>query len=834
MIPITFWEVIRGILLFVCFTLLPGVIAVYFIHSHLRTVETLALSFGWSLLLNVVIAYAVHFVGSSLEAYIFVILVWDVVGSGVILWKSFGHGYRLKEEAFETWLYCGLVLGIGAIWFVVILQNGPRIDYDWDHWFHIAHAREVIESHQIIPPNPYWPDEDLFEAFGMWHTLLGAVGRSASLSMTVLWRIGNAYMAALGFIIIYSIAGSFFIKRFDRLLAALVFLASGVGAMQITRTFLYPWGSATLLLWISLALLFKYLKYPSRRSILSAVAIGLVPLFIHPQEYIFLCFSAFALGMSGLLLNLFRRCIPVSSSRIWRFFLALMLIGVPFLLLKYPGTVASLSNTSSDAGSDNMKMPLYEDRIAKFLAMAFPYYYKSGLLLHSLIPFTLLTLLFSILLVRRVDSKTGWFLLIMTWGPTLAALLPGLSWITHLVLKETYAWRLLNLVPTPIVWSAVISMGTIDLFRADRFVRADENGWRRGNWIYTVLSVTLLVGVALGVTVVVKYDELTPSNSTEKPLRFRAVYEKLDRLDSNTAVILSDPMTSYTIPALTRHRVVLNEMSHGTRDDLLVRFADARRLLSDPTQSPDRAIATLEHYGVDFIIVNKFWIDRVFFPQTLFYSDYTLGFLSNNDDCFRLTYTDEAFEVFEYRRCEPTALRRKGLQPRDAVSIESVEYRIEYEVTNDLGLLGISLGDDESILSGHELPVDLYWRADEDIYESFAVWVELLCDYPGRSLPYSKFLRRRYEAKKGEVFGVEDFGWLPLPASDVDRQALLLQRFSLRVPPDLSGESCDLNAYVMSRRQALFDQEMLPVLLLEKEQMLSPIPLKQIERSIGD
>jgi hypothetical protein len=830
MIPITVWEVIRSLFFFIAFTVLPGLVIVYLLHSSLRMAEVVALTFGWSLGVNVVFGYAVHVGGGPLETYIAVVLAWDVLGCTVVLWKLLRQDAENHFRNLRDWLFPALVLVIGIIWFGVILQNGPRIDYDWDHWFHIAHTREVIESHQIIPPNPYWPDVELSEAFGMWHSLLAAVARSASLSVITLWRIGNAYMAALGFLIVYSTAGAFFSDRTKRLLAAVVFLGSGVGAMQITRTFLYPWGSTTLLLWTSLTLVFRHLKYKDRGSALSALVIGLIPVFIHPQEYLFVCFGLLALGTTGLLMQLAHRDIPIDWRRVWLFLLVLIVIGLPLLLIKYPGTLARVTGNNDENRSVNAGGELYADGIARYLAVVFPYYYKSGLLFHSLAPYTVVTLLLSLLVARTMDRPRGWFLLTMVWAPTLAALLPGLSWLTQLVLNETYAWRLLNLVPTPLIWSYVMMMGVSGRI-GEKDSSADvDNQPTWGRWIYLALSATLLFGTALGIVVIIKYDELTPGNSTDKPLRFRAMYETLDQIAEEPAVILSDPMTSYTIPGLTPHRVVLNERSHGGRDDLLVRFTDARRLLSDPIQSPEDAIDFLDRYDVDFILVNKFWIDRVFFPKIPFYSDYTLSFLGANTACFRQVYTDQGFDVFAYLHCSPEHLKNKGLAPHDAISMDDIGHRVDEDVSDQLKLLGYSLfRREESDSTNPELRVDLYWEAKEEILEPYAVWVELLCDYPGRGRALGGLLRKWYERQENQTLMVEDFGWLPIRLSGLEDQDLLVQPFSLEIPSNMTGESCDLKTYALTHYRASSEFKMLPALFIEREQTLPTIHLTEME-----
>jgi hypothetical protein len=261
-----------------------------------------------------------------------------------------------------------------------------------------------------------------------------------------------------------------------------------------------------------------------------------------------------------------------------------------------------------------------------------------------------------------------------------------------------------------------------------------------------------------------------------------------------------------------------------------VRFADARRLLSDPTQSPDDAISTLEQYDVDFIIVNKLWIDRVFFPKIPFYSDYTLRFLGANSACFRQIYTDMGFDVFAYLHCSPEHLKHKGGASQITISMDDIARRVDGDVSNQLKLLGYSLfGRDKSDSSNLELHVDLYWGAKKEILKPYAVWVELLCDYPGRDRALGGLLRKWYERQENQTLMVEDFGWLPIPPSGLENQDLLVQPFSLEIPFNMTGESCDLKTYILPHHSASSEFAMLPILFMEREQTLPNVHLTKID-----
>ena len=298
----------------------------------------------------------------------------------------------------------------------------------------------------------------------------------------------------------------------------------------------------------------------------------------------------------------------------------------------------------------------------------------------------------------------------------------------------------------------------------------------------------------------------------------------------DSAVVLSDPRTSYAIPGLTKHYVVLNEPSHGTREDMVIRFSEMREVLFSPYQSGEEALAALMRYDVNYIVVNRTLLNEIFFLQTPFYADFTLGFLRGNEACFKLRYTDAQFEVYEFTGCEPSEVRRKGRNREDDPSQgEDPEYRLDTPLAGNLSLQGFSFTGGPSITPGETLRVDLYWRARQPLYDPHAVWIDLLCPYPGIEQPYNKTLRKVNERLTGRIYGIESAAWLPVSPGGLDQGLLQMQTFRIQVPEMMVEGHCDLGLYILDRQQTMRDQEVLPVLLMEKRYTLPGARLGTVE-----
>jgi len=721
-----------------------------------------------------------------------------------------------------------ILIGLTLLWFGIIFIIGPRIDYGHDAWYHIAHIRQAIEDNQIPPENAYWPDLPLGNAYSVWHPILGAVAQSAGVSALVLWRIGNAFFAALALLVFYHLASTLFE---DTTLSLLVTLTV-MGAEKLTGTYVYPYGITNIMLWASLGSFFTYYKTHHGYTLLSATAIGLLPTLLHPQEFIFLCFGIAAFLAATLLYTGFGKHEPPEQPNIRAIitYLALLiLLGGPLLIARYPHIIQT--NVTADANSTSTSSGSFSPHpLAQTLDFLFPHSHKLSSFEVEFMPFKAIAVLISpFVLTQPLQEDKNRFLLALTWGPLLAFAVPGLSYVTRIILRETYAWRIIALIPEPLIIAATIQQALSQ--EATQYnKKSDISKWSLRaitGIVVILLSLNLIAKIAIGRQFNNEGSET--DLLTASPLQTRAMFENLDRAASNASIVLSDPWTSYAIPGMTKHTVVLNMPSHGGRNDMYIRFAEMRKLLSDPTQSREEAIETLERYDIDFIVVSKPQLnDYYYYFGTQFYSPYTLSLLRENVTCFENLYTDERFEIYQFTHCEPVQLELKG-QPKSAPFSGEIEQPTDWRPNEDLTLLGYSLLIDEPIAPSREISATLYWKAENTLDEPYAVWLELLCDYPGKKLPYGKGLRLLQERIKNANFETSVALWLPIPPAGLNKGDVLPQSLRLSLPPNLTSGTCDLNTYVIDREQVLYSSNGLPSLLMEQEYLHRGIKLGTVK-----
>ncbi|NOT34459.1 MAG: hypothetical protein HOP12_09850 [Candidatus Eisenbacteria bacterium] len=93
--------------------------------------------------------------------------------------------------------------------------------------------------------------------------------------------------------------------------------------------------------------------------------------------------------------------------------------------------------------------------------------------------------------------------------------------------------------------------------------------------------------------------------------RWESELRWLDRTPADRQVVLSDPITSYTIPMVTRHAVVTLLDQHSSPNDPLAidRMLDARDAL-DPHASWDRVREVVDRWGATMVVLNDRFVQE--------------------------------------------------------------------------------------------------------------------------------------------------------------------------------------------------------------------------------
>jgi hypothetical protein len=245
----------------------------------------------------------------------------------------------------------------------------------------------------------------------------------------------------------------------------------------------------------------------------------------------------------------------------------------------------------------------------------------------------------------------------------------------------------------------------------------------------------------------------------------------------------------------------LNEPWHGARPDLDERFRKARQLLSDPHQTSQSAVETLEDYDIEYIVINTAsWIDdpsRVIMP---FYSQQTLLFLERNSRCFEREYADATLHIYRYtHQCAGVALQGKD-QPAQLESKATAPVKVlGVQMTRDLTLVTVSLPPGGTVAPGQALDITLVWQAVEPVMQPYAISTEILCPYPELDRPYGKLFRKAREIRSGQALKANEFHWLTIPLGDVQSGQFIYEQVALDLPMNMGEGRCSVAVFLLGR-----------------------------------
>lgn len=819
MITITISELLRTTAALACFSILPGYLLTRLLFRKRRPTPflTAPISIGLGITTSIVASYAAELAKFSLSNFAYLMLGLDLAGSVMVaIGRVRGMRRRIRRPS-ALRLRSLVAFLIVFLSYGIIFRVGPRVRYTADAWYHITYIREAVETDSIVPGNALDEGAATPENVKRWHTILAAVAVIADVRVERLWWIGNAFVGALALAVTYSLARTILGGPSISIVAMIVFIATD----PLIQTYVYPWGIGYVLMWISLILVFRYLDTLEARSLVLGMLIGLSLNFVHGLEYIFVCFVILAICLARSVAYFCRQANSSEIARLWMVLGVLLLVGVPVFVLNYPGKIQS-NLTHLKRVEDAVGFGLYPHATAQVLAALSPPLRLSGVFIQELSFFGLMALPLSLLILSSRDREPLGLLKILAWAPFLAYVAPGLSWCTNLVLGD-FSYRLSRLAPTPLILALGMHEGHLrGLFKRD--VAIDP--WRAAS--ATVILVALLPVLFHRVSTRPVFDPPRSVLDLQTPLQHQAMYDALDALRAKPVVVLSDPGTSTAIPALTKHTGVTRYRWQGSD---LEEFILMRELLSSPHQTAGTAVQTLDEYDIDLIVVNTLWRDESLYPGQpfYFYSEFTLPFLEGNPDCFSLVYKDETYKVFEYRNCRPDQMELKGR--------ENQESMIETVTDDTLTLVDETFGDrlrlveytrDSELVAGSEFEIRLLWEARREIKVPAVVWLELLCDYPGKTLPMGKALRLWKEIWGGGTYKVETEGWLEVPPGGLQVGDRRVQSLSLTVPRNLQGGTCDLQVQVADQDEVINARKLLPHLLMENEYLYVSLPLESL------
>lgn len=470
-------------------------------------------------------------------------------------------------------------------------RYGAPLGYITDSPDHIGTVRRMLASGDPFPTDAFFKDaghagEDPRK--GLWHPQVALTCALSGTDPVVTWRwlpvalvpLFVLNMAALGLLV----AG----RRGAALAAwALLLTYGGSFANQYLREAVFSTKLGDQLMTATAVALLADLERRDRGTRRAAILLALAAVAVHVWTAIAMTFAFGALAFGLVIVE---RGVGERVRRLTGTGLGMALAALPWLVWRAWRQYAPVNpiHTAPQgmlaiAGSVSvMNLGVLWDWLGPWWVLvpfAVPGLWRAGrerlaVLYLATTPVAVALLLFFPPLVALLRPRLGYLLLRTVWMVPLAAIL---------------AWLVLAL------W--------------DRARHGPGRGMARAG--LAIVTLVSLPGLAAMADALVHAPARIAADRERSPLRWADALTWMDHGLPPGRVVLTDPLTAYSIPMFTRHYVTLLLDQHSSPDDphAIDRIVDARNAL-DPYGSWDTTRAVVRRYRADVIVLNDRFVEH--------------------------------------------------------------------------------------------------------------------------------------------------------------------------------------------------------------------------------
>lgn len=259
----------------------------------------------------------------------------------------------------------------------------------------------------------------------------------------------------------------------------------------------------------------------------------------------------------------------------------------------------------------------------------------------------------------------------------------------------------------------------------------------------------------------------------ELPAVQRALAE-LDRIEPAPRVVVTDPITSYLVPAHSRHFAIAPFGQHSSPADArtVERIQDARAILN-PLVSAGETVRLLRKYDASFVLLYQGFRQRQFFyyaPVDPAIFPAQREKFQRSPELFAPVYDRDDVQVYRFIDPGPGWVDADSLvHPFVVLTREEAGAAARHELAARLGaaawtgpvvggleLIGIALDEGSAARPGEPLTIQSYWRRTADPYVlPVAAFVRLETRYPSERFHHpvwGRAYRTWTERRRGEAY----------------------------------------------------------------------------------
>jgi hypothetical protein len=782
---------------FVAIFILPGwlIFNLLFERKHFDFFEIFPLSFSFSLTLSCTLAILLYFAGLNTTALIIllpaVILLLIIVN--VLKWRTLKStqppGSRITNHTGDDSRFYGirsrsLIYIILLLASVLMLYKGATSHYLSDSADHVGTIREIMEKRQIFPTNSFYAGEEGLgpdPRKGLYHISIAVLAIITKVEPFQIWLWLPIFLLPLWLCSFLTFTRELFKDKYIALISFILFFLCFRGL----ATAGYSSNVAFQIYFIALYFAFKYIRSTERKYLFCSAVLAYTTATIHIFFFVHFGLSLLVFLVFSLL---FRRDHKMLTANLVKIGVLTLLISAPFLILKYKLTY-SISNPVD-------LQPRHLLYLSEHLSIVSPWSP-----IHFVGPLGVLALLLTPFLYRDARKHDGILLLF------------GSMLIIPLILFNPYVVSFFSNILTPglvrrmIRWFphiAVVGFFTHKMIWSLRFAQEKRKTIIPLAFLFLMLVIILFSYVPAG------YRYYSVSNRSREralsPLVWKDAFTFMESKIPDPSVVLSDPITSYCIPAFTKHYIVAIPFGHSSpKDPGNVEKVRGARDVLNPYVNLDHTLAILNRYNVGYVVLNQSFRSPIvrngWSIDPDLYEETRQKFASR-PQLFQEIYNDHGIHIYEYHAPTDAA----GMQATNSAPLPfvmekmpAIENPADAVFEDQFMLLGTSLYQD-TVRCGGSLRIRSLWKRleERDFPDYYMVIVDFTTDYP-KNMLYSRHYEKIYRHVLQKISGrqyrfrsrhnpVNGF----YPPDLWEFGEIVLDDFEVNIPSDAAAGSYDV------------------------------------------
>lgn len=743
-------------LAFACILILPGVLLFYLLFDRREhdSIEIIPVGMVFSIALLSVAGIALYLIGLNVNALLLLlpVLLPVLVTLNIAKWRRNAHTLSTNREVCGDAKTGSPTKGNAVtrgIWVLLLcaaalmLYRGGISVWSSDAYDHVGTIREIVERREILPGDGFYGGEQRLgpdPRKGLFHTCLAMISIITRIEPFQIWLWLPVFLLPILLCGYIAFTSSLFKSRNIALLSSVLFIICFGGLDRSNlRMVGYPLFAAFQFYLIALFFMFRYLEDRRARFLFAGAFVGCMIAVVHIYY-----FFQFVLAVASFFIFscLFRREDRRSMVAIAKLGLITLAFSVPLLVLRYKLSYA-IANPY-DLQPRHLLFITDKIYISNPLE-AWKILGPIGILAFGAIPF----------LFRRAKANAGILFLFSAMVTTPLIILNPLA-VEVLGRVMTYGLvRRIALYAPYIAVTGYCVYQVVCSLRGGMLARRDS----LKALAFLSLFLVLLIPYAKGFS-----DDYSPAS-----VEFERKHSYLPWRDALTfmqvqivapSVILSDPLTSFSIPAFTRHNIVAVLVGHSSPQDAenVIRVVAADDVLN-PYVDMKTTIARLNRYHVRYIVVNQTFASSLY--QSYWSVDVkeyaaTRRKFETRPGLFENVYERDGIYIYEYHPGEVMSESEIAESPSRPFVLESVP-RVQEVVNAAFGdglvLVGASM-ERGTVRRGERLRLTCYWKCNEadTAVKDYRIFVRFDTPYRKSAL-YSRHFSKTYRIILQKITG---------------------------------------------------------------------------------